>query len=402
MLNGNLLTVSQLNRYVKALFEDNKQLSGLLLKGEISNLSNHFSSGHVYFSLKDEGASVKAIMFKTYAKELKFTPKNGQKVIVSCSVSVYERDGIYQLYVYDMQPDGVGALALGAAQLKEKLAAEGLFAQEHKLLLPYMPRVIGVVTSKTGAALQDILNVLGRRYPVATVLVAPVTVQGERAADEIVSALQMLNQKLLCDVIILGRGGGAEEDLQAFNNERLVRAVYASVIPVISAVGHETDYTLTDFAADKRAPTPSAAAELAVPELTAIYERLLNLNGAMHDNINMQLDRLFLRLSYCQKHRALQSPTQLLAIKSEHLIKLKQALSYAMQNKIEQSQADIANKSLLLNSLSPLNVLARGYSITFLNKTPLTNALQVKNGQAITIKLAKGTLRAQVTEATEE
>ena len=402
MLGGNILTVTQLNRYVKAIFDDNKQLSGLLLKGEISNLSDHFSSGHLYFSLKDAGAAVKAVMFKSYAKELKFRPQNGQTVIVSCSVSVYERDGVYQLYVYDIQPDGVGALALALAQLKEKLASEGLFSQEHKQQLPAMPQVIGVVTSQTGAALQDILNILGRRYPIAKVLVVPVLVQGEKAVKELVAALSVLNDKKLCDVIIIGRGGGSEEDLLAFNSEELVRAVYASNIPIISAVGHETDFTLVDIVADERAPTPSAAAELVAPELDAIYERLTAASYEMQSKMGRILTELSASLGYYKAHRALQSPAELLTIKEEHLLKLKASLTGAMQMQLTQRKNRLGGSAALLNSLSPLNVLSRGYAIAFLEGVPVTKSTQLQHGEEISIKLASGSVNAKVTSITEE
>lgn len=402
MLGGGILTVAQLNRYIKASFDDNKLLSSLLIKGEISNLSDHFSSGHIYFSLKDESSSIKAIMFKSYAAGLKFRPQNGQTVIVSCSVTVYERDGIYQLYVYDIQPDGVGALALAFAQLKEKLAAEGLFAQDHKRALPAMPRVIGVITSQSGAVLQDILNVLSRRYPLARVVLAPVSVQGEKAADEIALALKLLNAQKKCEVIILGRGGGSQESLQAFNTEAVVRAIYASSIPVISAVGHETDFTLADLAADERAPTPSAAAELAAPDINILFESINTAAEDLKRGMQKQLAVLSSRLDYYKAHRALQSPVQTLYIKAQYAEKLKNNLYTAMQGKLLENENAIKGKAALLSSLSPLNVLSRGYAIAFASGTAVTSSAQLSIGEQITVKLKSGEISAQVTEVTEE
>lgn len=397
-----VLTVTQLNRYVKALFDDNKQLSGLMIKGELSNLSDHFSSGHLYFSVKDAGASVKAVMFRSYAQQLKFRPQNGQKVLLSCSVSVYERDGVYQLYVYDMQPDGAGALALAFEQKKAQLAAEGLFAAEHKRPIPRMPRTIGVITSQTGAALQDILSILGRRWPVAAVVVAPVLVQGEKAAEELCAALRALNLQKRCDVILLGRGGGSAEDLSAFNSEALAHAIYASEIPVISAVGHETDYTIADFTADLRAPTPSAAAELAAPDVRELLCDLNALSQKLTEYMENRLASAAARLVYYQNHRALQSPVNLLATGQRRLEQSKKRLFAAMRGKTAQSQSRLAGQVNLLSSLSPLNVLARGYAIAFAGEKPLTGSAGVQKGDIIRVRLASGGLLAQVTETTEE
>ncbi|WP_312641867.1 exodeoxyribonuclease VII large subunit [Hydrogenoanaerobacterium sp.] len=401
MLN-NILTVSQLNRYIKAIFDDNKQLSSLMIKGEISNLSDHFSSGHLYFSLKDAGASVKAVMFKSYAQQLKFRPQNGQKVLLSCSVSVFERDGIYQLYVYDIQPDGAGALALAYEQLKEKLGKEGLFGPEHKKPIPRMPQKIGVVTSQTGAALQDILNILGRRYPIATVVVAPVLVQGENAAGDMVQALQYLNENNACDVIILGRGGGSAEDLWAFNSEQLARTIYASHIPIISAVGHETDFTIVDFVADLRAPTPSAAAELAAPDLQEVQYGLDSIQRKLTENMYSKLGVLNSKLAYYRHHRALQSPQNLLEQYRNHLTQSRQNLLTAMRNRLNVQQQKLSQQAKLLGSLSPLQVLARGYAIAFDGDQLLTDSSKASIGDELRIQLASGSLQAQVTAITEE
>ena len=258
-----VISVSQLNRYVKSLLEGDANLAAVYIGGEISNFTNHYKSGHLYMSLKDEGAVVKAVMFRAYASKLAFTPENGMKVIVRARVSLYEKDGAFQIYIEEMQPDGVGALQIAFEQLKKKLAAEGLFEASRKKPLPRYPARVGVITSPTGAAVRDIFNVLGRRFPLARVVFTPVLVQGEGAPAQLVAALRRFNETNAADVLIIGRGGGSIEELWAFNDETVARAVAASRIPVISAVGHETDFTICDFVADLRAPTPSAAAELA-------------------------------------------------------------------------------------------------------------------------------------------
>ncbi|MBQ3004952.1 MAG: exodeoxyribonuclease VII large subunit, partial [Clostridia bacterium] len=265
------ITVSQLNAYLKSIIEYDDNLRDFYLKGEISNFTNHYRTGHLYMTLKDGESQVKAVMFRSAAQKLKFRPENSMQIIARGRISVYERDGQYQFYIEEMQPDGVGALALAFEQLKKKLENEGLFSKEYKKPIPEFPERIGVVTSPTGAAIQDILNVLGRRYPKAEVIFAPVQVQGDSASGQIAKAIFEFNQKKCADVLIVGRGGGSIEDLWAFNEEVVARAVFASKIPIISAVGHETDFTICDFVADLRAPTPSAAAELATPDIDKLY-----------------------------------------------------------------------------------------------------------------------------------
>lgn len=269
-----ILTVSQLNRYVKSVLDGDFRLRDLFLRGEISNYTRHYRSGHLYFTLKEGGSAVKAVMFAGYAQELAFEPENGMAVILRCSVSLYERDGNYQIYVYEMQPDGRGALQVAFEQLYRKLQVQGLFDETNKKPIPRFAQRIGVVTSETGAALQDILNILSRRCPMAQVVFAPALVQGREAPDSLIAALQALDEWGKCDVIIIGRGGGSMEDLWCFNDERLVRQIVACHTPIISAVGHETDFTLCDYAADLRAPTPSAAAELASIKMEQLEERL--------------------------------------------------------------------------------------------------------------------------------
>lgn len=261
-----VMTVSELNNLIKNMFDANRLLNSIYVRGEISNFVNH-KSGHFYFSLKDEGGQIKAVMFRSSAIRMKFIPENGMKVTVFGSISVFPRDGVYQMYVNSMQPDGVGALFLAYEQLKAKLESEGLFSDSNKKSIPKFPKTVGVITSPTGAAIRDIINVLGRRYPLATVYIYPSLVQGEGAADTLFAGIDYFDKSNLADVIIIGRGGGSIEDLWEFNNERLARRIYDCSVPVISAVGHETDFTICDFVSDMRAPTPSAAAELAVPDI---------------------------------------------------------------------------------------------------------------------------------------
>jgi exodeoxyribonuclease VII large subunit len=278
--NTEIFSVSSLNAYIKNIFENNRTLSSVTLRGEISNFTNH-RSGHLYFSLKDSEGQIRAVMFRSRAASLKFMPESGMKVIVHGSVTVYPRDGSYQIYVLSMQPDGIGALYLAYEQMKARLAEEGLFDESHKKLIPEFPRRIGVITSPTGAAVRDIINVTGRRYPMADLYLYPALVQGAAAEASLIRALDYLDSSGLCDVIIIGRGGGSIEDLWAFNSEALARRIYAASTPVISAVGHETDFTICDFVADMRAPTPSAAAEIAVPDRRELIMRLDRLDERM-------------------------------------------------------------------------------------------------------------------------
>lgn len=288
---NNLITVSALNSYVKSLLDSDAVLTDIALQGEIANFVRHAKSGHCYFSLRDAQASVKAVMFSRDAQRLAFAPVEGMRVVVRCRVTLYERDGAFQVYVQDMFPDGIGAAQLAFEQLKERLMREGLFADQHKQPLPPCPRCIGVVTSKTGAALQDIINVVSRRWPLARLLLAPVNVQGQLAAEQIAQGIRTLDASRRADVIIVARGGGSREDLWVFNDERIARAAFACATPLVSAVGHEIDYTILDFVADLRAPTPSAAAELAVPDqaqaLQKIYKCAQNIQENMQERLTL-------------------------------------------------------------------------------------------------------------------
>ncbi len=392
-----IISVSELNEYIKLVLEHDELLMNVYVKGEISNFTNHYKTGHMYFSLKDAGGAVKAVMFRGNAIRLKFMPENGMKVLVSGRVGVFPRDGQYQIYVDSMEPDGIGALALAFEQLKQKLEKEGLFAEGRKRPLPQMPMRIGVITSPTGAAIRDILNILGRRFPLAEVDLYPALVQGENAAADLVRGLAHFNRAKNVDVIIIGRGGGSIEDLWAFNEEPLVRAVAMSEIPVISAVGHETDFTLCDFAADKRAPTPSAAAEIAVPNaediLYTVQTADMRLRRAMNQKISMARERLD-RLA---ASRVLKNPQNVIDDKRMMLLREEQMLHEKMQAVLQRKGASLGEKAAKLGALNPLAVLARGYAAVFdeQNKV-IQNTEGVKVGDDFMLAMADGKLSATV------
>lgn len=395
-MNQNMLTVSQLNRYVKSLLEENPLLQEVYVKGEVSNFVRHFKSGHCYFTLKDRDAAVKCVMFKGNAQFLRFTPEDGLSVLVRGSISLYERDGSYQLYVTDMQPEGIGALALAYEQLKRRLAAEGLFDPDHKRPIPPFPQRIGVVTSLSGAALRDIVNVLSRRYPIGTLVVADAVVQGKEAAPSIVAAIQRMNRQRACDVLIVGRGGGSLEDLWAFNEEPVVRAVYESTIPVISAVGHEVDFALCDFAADLRAPTPSAAAELASPSVEQLKLQQIALKSALYRYTidEMEARRQLLGLLLGEFSQV--SPEKAVEQNRQQLENLVELAVERTGKKLDSAQRDLHKYAALLDSYSPLKVLARGYSITRKDGKVLRDPSEASPGDVLTTSLAGGELLSQV------
>lgn len=392
-----IITVSQLNFYLKSLIDNDANLRFVFLEGEISNLTDHYSSGHIYFSLKDEKSVVKAVMFSYAAKNLKFKPKNGMKVILRARVSVYEPSGQYQLYVEDMQPDGVGALSLQFEQLKEKLTKEGLFDKGHKKPIPVFPQTVGVITSPTGAAVRDILNIIGRRCPSVDIVMCPVLVQGENAASQLTQAIKRFSENDIADVIIIGRGGGSQEDLWAFNDENLARAIYDCKTPVISAVGHETDFTICDFVSDLRAPTPSAAAELAVPDRV----ELLNELSSQRQYLSALMDKKLLSLE-----RTLSNSTRLLSayspIKSIEDGEKELSVISSRMLSLSQQFIDIKTKNLTetaskLSALNPVAVLMRGYSyITDENSKPVSSVKDVNSGDKISVKVCDGTFNAVV------
>ena len=386
-----VITVSQLNFYIKSLFDSDVNLSYVFLSGEISNFTNHYRTGHLYMTLKDANASVKAVMFRSSASRLKFVPENGMKVIVKGRVSVFERDGQYQVYIDDMQPDGAGALTIAFEQLKAKLQKQGLFDLEAKKPIPKFPRKIGVVTSPTGAAIQDIRNIVFRRFPSAEIVLYPVLVQGDGAAQQIADAIEYFNQKDLADVLIVGRGGGSIEDLWAFNEEIVAYAIYNSIIPVISAVGHETDFTISDFVADLRAPTPSAAAELAVPDKAELLNNLNFLfkhcNQAMADILSGKRNEL----EYITSSIYLKNPLMLIRQKQMQFDSVTSRIRNSALLTLAEEKTRFAKAASALDSLSPFKVLARGYSVvTDADGKIISASKDIKKDDIINIKFSKG------------
>ena len=398
-----LLTVSQLNRYLKSKFEEDSNLTSVFLTGELSNFTHHYKSGHLYFSIKDTTATIKAVMFSTQSARLRFLPQDGMKVIARGRVSIYEATGQYQLYVEDLQPDGIGALNLAYEQLKAKLEKEGLFAAERKQPIPAYPQRIGVVTSSTGAAVQDILNILSRRYPVAEVILAPVLVQGEGAAQEIADAIERFNALDCVDVLIVGRGGGSIEDLWAFNEERVARAVAASHIPIISAVGHETDFTICDFVADLRAPTPSAAAELAVPNREDLLQLLQSYRYTITQLLERRLSQWKQQVDLLSSSPHLASPDAWIRARRESVALLTSRLRTAMKQNTAQQKTRMAVLVGKLEGLSPLKALNRGF-VYAADKTGklLTDATQVQVGDTIFLTMKNGKVRCVVDEVSRE
>lgn len=389
-------TVSELNGYIKSVFENNRTLSSVTVKGEISNFTAH-RSGHLYFSLKDAEGQIRAVMFRSSASRLKFMPESGMRVIVHGAVTVYPRDGSYQIYVSSMQPDGIGALYLAYEQLKEKLFAEGLFDATHKLRIPKIPEKIGVITSPTGAAVRDIINVTGRRFPLADLYIYPSLVQGDGAEDNLIRAIDYFDKSGLVDVVIIGRGGGSIEDLWAFNSERLARRIFEATVPVISAVGHETDFTICDFVSDLRAPTPSAAAELAVPDIREINLRIDDLADRCVLALERSLERAKERLIRASKSYVFESPESLTEACRLKINDLKSSAVDALNSVIRGASEKLSINAEKLSVLSPLAVLSRGYSITEHNGKNLKRAQEVKAGDELSIRLNDGSLSAKVT-----
>lgn len=384
---SSILTVSQLNRYMSFKIKEDTKLRGLLVKGEISGFTHHMRTGHFYFTLKDSSSSIKAVMFSSYAASLKFMPQSGMNVIVMGSLQVFERDGVYQLYVTDIQPDGIGAQYLAFEQLKEKLAAEGLFEPIYKKPLPKFPKRVGIVTAKGGAALRDILNIIGRRYPFCEAIVFPCVVQGEYSVDSICEALDFADSSG-CDVIICGRGGGSPEDLFAFNSEKIARTVFAMNTPVISAVGHETDTTLIDFVSDLRAPTPSAAAELAVPDTASLSAAVDSYKNALDNAFATVIARKRHELMTIESELKNYAPSAALSAMREKLASNEIRLSEAMKSCIEKKKAVIGSRAAALDSLSPLKIMSRGYSLVYKENELIKSADELSEGDRITVRFA--------------
>ena len=402
MQNTLVLSVSQLNRYIKMNFDADENLANIFISGEISNFTNHYRTGHLYFTLKDDSSAVRAVMFNSSAKRLKFMPEDGMKVIARGRVSVYEASGQYQLYVDDMQPDGVGALNLAYEQLKEKLQKEGLFSEHHKKPLPPYPEKVGVITSPTGAAVRDIINVLGRRFPYAEIVFCPVLVQGDGAHLQLTDAVNLFNSERAADVIIIGRGGGSIEDLWEFNDEGLARAVYNSEIPVISAVGHETDFTICDFVADMRAPTPSAAAELAVPDANELQYALSALKNRMFLNVSSGIADRRSRLEYLTSKGVLKSPDEMLSNRSQRLDTAFSKMLSSYENRIGGKKVEFISAATALSKLDPMSVLMRGFAfVSDKSGKNVYSSQALAKGDKINVRFHDGSAVCEVKEITQ-
>lgn len=390
-----ILTVSQINRYISFRLKEDRNIQGIMVKGEISNFTEHYRSGHIYFTLKDRESSIKAVMFASAASRLRFRPEDGMAVIVSGSIAVYERDGVYQLYVNDIQPDGAGAASVALEQLKAKLAKEGIFDTAHKRPVPVMPKKIGAVTSLSGAAIRDIINVLSRRYPLAELYAVNALVQGENAPDSICRGI-IEAEAAGCDVIIVGRGGGSAEDLRAFNTEKVAYAIYGCKVPVISAVGHETDFTIADLAADMRAPTPSAAAELAVPSAEQLTERIDILVRRLTNAALGVTDKAADRYIALNSWLSAQSPDNRLRLSQERISSLELRNIRAFERYISRQDSILNEKLARLDSLSPLKVLSRGYSLVYHGDSLINDAGKLKCGDRIKIRFGSGEADAEI------
>ncbi len=391
------MSVGELNQYIKNMFDDNRMLNAISVRGEISNFVNH-RSGHLYFSLKDSEGQIRAVMFRSSAQLLKFMPENGTKVIVRGTVSVYAKDGSYQIYVNSMQPDGVGALYLAYEQLKQRLFDEGLFDEACKKNIPKYPERIGVITSPTGAAVRDIINVIGRRYPLASIYLYPSLVQGESAESSLIEGVKYFNDSRLVDTIIIGRGGGSIEDLWAFNGEWLARAIYECNIPIISAVGHETDFTICDFVCDLRAPTPSAAAELAVPDVREISMNLDGYLARLDTALIGQIARNKDRLAYITDSPVMRNPESIVQVHRERLIDATDSLNEALTDLCKRRRNDFTLILSKVEAMNPLAVLSRGFSVVSHNGNAVTDASLLKASDTINVRMSKGSLKAKVIE----
>ena len=389
------ISVTELNSYIKNKIADDEYLNNVLIKGEISNFKNHYT-GHMYFTLKDENSLIKCVMFKTYAQKLEFMPKDGMKVFALGGVSVFERDGVYQIYVKAMQEDGVGILYKKYEELKKRLEEEGYFDEEHKKPIPQMPKIIGVLTSQTGSVIRDIINVSTRRNPNVNIRLFPVPVQGEGAAEKIADGIKFMNENKLADVLILARGGGSLEDLWPFNEEIVAHAIYNSEIPIISAVGHETDFSISDFVADLRAPTPSAAAELAVPDIYEVRQKINTYQNRLRLTLVKKVEIMRLRYEKCMSSRVFKEPLRNINdnyLKVDTYIKRLENYIKAKQKEEKTKYIELVSK---LDTLSPLKTLTRGYSIVEQNNKIIKSANGVKTGDKIDIRFTDGTKKAEI------
>ncbi len=389
------ITVSDLNQYMKNKIAEDEYLNNILVKGEISNFKNHYT-GHMYFTLKDEKSLIKCIMFKSYAQKLNFMPKDGMKVFLFGGVSVFERDGVYQIYAKAMEQDGLGDLYTKYQELKNRLEERGLFDEGHKMLIPRMPKVIGVLTSQTGSVIRDIINVSTRRNPNVVIRLLPVPVQGEGAAEKIAEGIETMNRNKLADVLILARGGGSLEDLWPFNEEIVANSIYHSEIPIISAVGHETDFTIADFVADLRAPTPSAAAELAVPDIYEVKEKIRTYQNRLRMGLIKKVQIMKLRYEKTMSSFVFKEPTRRV---QENYIRIDnnvRKLENLMKTKQENEKAKYSELVAKLDAYSPLKTLARGYAITQKEGKVIKTKAELKSGDMVDIRLTDGEVKAQI------
>lgn len=397
----NVISVSKLNELVKMLIEDCQPLRNIYVSGEISNFTHYYRSGHMYFTLKDEKSQIKAVMFSSYAAKLRFKPENGIKVICRGKLAVYEKNGEYQIYAEDLQPDGLGALNLAFEQLKMKLFSEGVCSDEVKKSLPLYPKKIGVATSNIGAAVEDIKNITKRRYPLAELVIVPTIVQGAFASADIVKSIEFLDSMGDVDVIIVGRGGGSIEDLWAFNTEEVARAVIACKTPVVSAVGHETDYTICDFVADLRAPTPSAAAELVCPDILSLINYVDGLKKQLDYSVNSKINDESIRLDELSSSYALADYSEVIKTFEDNVSVLMDRMNDEYQYSLETKGNTFAVLVEKLSALSPLAVLARGYSICEKNGRVVKNINEVKANDCLDVKMNGGNAVCKVLEVTE-
>ena len=391
----NPITVTELNMYVKDKVAEDEFLNSVLVKGEISNFKHNYT-GHMYFTLKDENSLIKCVMFKSSTVTLNFAPKDGMKVIVLGSVGVYERDGVYQIYCKAMQEDGMGSLYVAFEKLKAKLEQEGLFDESHKKKIPFMPKIIGVLTSNTGAVIRDIINVSTRRNPNVYIRLLPVPVQGEGAAEKIVKAIKLMNEKKLADCLILARGGGSLEDLWPFNEEIVARAIYDSELPIISAVGHETDFTIADFVADLRAPTPSAAAELAVTDISELEYNINLFQRRLRMALKRKTEVMRLRYEKCLNSKVYKEPLQKISDYYLEIDRLMKSIENSTVKKLKDSKLEATKLITKLDTLSPLKTLTRGYCLTESNGNVITKAEELKKDMEIDLKFQDGTAKAKV------
>lgn len=397
-----ILSITQVNEYIRAQMDHDPLLSSVAVRGEISNYKL-YPSGHHYFTLKDENAALKCVMFKGNAFRLKFRPENGMKIVAFGKVSVFPRDGAYQLYCTAMNVDGVGDLHAAFEQLKTKLAVQGLFDEAHKKHIPQYPETIGIITSSAGAAVHDMLRILKKRYPISKVRLIPVRVQGEEAPGEIAAAIDYANHFQLADVLIVGRGGGSIEDLWAFNEEIVAHAIYRSEIPVISAVGHEPDVTISDYVADLRAATPSNAAELAVPDQDALRQTLDSMSAAMASVLSRQIKTGRMHLKALSAGSALQSPVAYIQIKRNALELLNNKLISVFSAYISSKKHQFTRHTAMLDAMSPLKVLSRGYSVSMSDSgSVITSVQQVNQNDSVSVSVSDGVFRAVVLDKKEQ